>query len=304
MKASISTLILCAAAFFPFAAAGASAQAETDSLARFLPGEIDGWKPSADELYTGDKIFEYIDGAGEVYRAYNFRSVLARRYTKPDRPDVIADFFDMGTPADAFGVFTHGLEGERLDIGQGSVSSAGQISFWKDRYFISLYAETETPEVRRTLLGLGRAIAGAIPGEGKLPGIIDLLPERFDPRKVRYFHNHLILNYHFFVSKDNILLLDDTTEAVLALTREGTLRIYLLIVKYPSPSAAAQALESFGREYLHGDPESGPVQIKERQWTAAMSGRAHVFIVFGAPSREEAFSIVYLACGRLAGGRL
>jgi len=306
MKTSISTLVLYAAKFLLFAAVPAGvafAQVETASLARHLPGEIGGWKPAGDDLYTGDRIFEYIDGAGEVYRAYNYRSLLARRYAKPGRPDIIVDLFDMGTAADAFGVFTHGLEGERLDIGQGAVSMEGLVSFWKDRYFVSLYVETETPEVRRALLDLSRAIASSIPGEGKLPGILALFPEGFDVRTARYFHKHLILNYHFFVSSDNILLLDDTTEAALASSGEGARKISLLIIRYPSVPAADRAAGSFAKNYLHGDAGSGPVQIKDRKWAAAVSRGAHLFVVFNAPSRDEAGSILDRAAGNFAGGR-
>jgi hypothetical protein len=304
MKALISGLIPCAMGFLLFAAAvaGVSAQEHATSLSRFLPGVIDGWKPaSADEVYSGDQIFEYIDGAGEIYSAYNYRSLLARRYAKPGWPDIIADFFDMGTAADAFGAFTHGLEGERLDIGQGAASTEGQVSFWKDRYFVSLYAETETPEVRRALLDLGGAIAGAVPGKGKLPEILALFPEGFDVRNARNFHSHLILNYHFFVSQDNILLLDNTTEAALTPSGEGVRKVDLLIVRYPSVSAAAGALESFAENYLHGDAGSGPVEIKDGKWTATLARGAYLFIVFGAPSRDKAGSILDEAAGKLAG---
>jgi hypothetical protein len=303
MKALITAVFPCVMGFWLFTAMaiGLCAQVETENSTRFLPGEIDGWKTAADELYTGKKIFEYIDGAGEVYRAYNYRSLLARRYANPGQADIIADFFDMGTAADAFGVFTHGLEGERLEIGQGAVSMEGLISFWKDRYFVSLYVETETPEVRRALLGLSRAVARSIPGEGKLPGILALFPERFDVRKARYFHSHMILNYHYFVSSENILLLDETTEAALASSGEGARKVNLLIVRYPSASVAARAAESFAHSYLQRDVDSGPVEIKDGQWADAASRGAYLFIVFGAPSRDEAGSLLKGVAGKLAG---
>jgi hypothetical protein len=286
---------------FATAAIGLCAQAGTENLARFLPAEVDGWKTASDDLYTGDEIFGYIDGAGEVYRAYNYRSLRARRFAKPGEPDIVVDLFDMGTAADAFGVFTHGLEGERLAIGQDAVSMEGLVSFWKDRYFISLYAESETPGVRRALLGLGRAIAGAIPGEGERPAILALFPGRFDARGARYFRSHLILNYHYFIAGENILRLDGTTEAALAATGEGGTKAYLLIVRYPSSAAADGAAESFAKGYLRGDAGSGPVEIKDGRWTAAIKRGAHLIVVFGAPSRDEAVGILEEASGKLAG---
>jgi len=303
MKASITAVAPVAMGLFLFvvAAIGLRAQKETENMARLLPGEIDGWKTASDDRYAGDEIFVYIDGAGEVYRAYNYRSLLARRYAKPGQPDIVVDLFDMGTAADAFGVFSHGLEGERLEIGQDAVSMEGLISFWKDRYFISLYAETETLDVRRALLDLGRAIAGAIPGEGRRPGILGLFPDRFDTRSARYFRSHLILNYHYFIASENILRLDGTTEAALASSGEGARKVRLLIVRYPSVSDAAGAADSFYRDYLHGDAGSGPAEIKDGRWTAAVTRGAYLVVVLGAPSREDALIILDEAAGGLAG---
>jgi hypothetical protein len=303
MKALITAVFPCALGFWLFMAMAISlgAQVEAENLARFLPGEIDGWKTASDDRYAGDEIFGYIDGAGEVYRAYNYRSLLARRYAKPGEPDIVVDLFDMASAADAFGVFTHGLEGERLEIGQDAVSMEGLVSFWKDRYFISLYAESETPGVRGALLDLGRAIAGSIPGEGKKPAILGLFPDRFDARSARYFHSHLILNYHYFIASEDILRLDGTAEAALAPAAEGRPKAHLLIVRYPSASAADGAAESFAKSYLHGDARSGPAETKDGRWTAGSTRGAYLVIVLGAPSRDEAVIILGEAAGGLAG---
>ena len=37
---------------------------------------------------------------------------MARRFHKDGKPDIVVDAFDMGSSEDAFGVFTHDLDGE------------------------------------------------------------------------------------------------------------------------------------------------------------------------------------------------
>ena len=82
-----------------------------------LPTRIHGWQAEpADRIFDDRTIFSYIDGAAEVYRAYNLKSCLSRRYTKSAATAIILDIFDMGTGEDAFGVFTHDTDGERLEI--------------------------------------------------------------------------------------------------------------------------------------------------------------------------------------------
>ena len=85
------------------------------------------------------------------------------------------------------------------DLGQGSEYAAGLLTFWKDRYYVSILAYPETPATRDIVFQLGRAIAGAIPNEGPLPPILDRLPaEGLMPETVRYFHHYIWLNSFLF----------------------------------------------------------------------------------------------------------
>jgi hypothetical protein len=255
-------------------------------LGEFLPQEINGWKAEGkDELYDPETIFDYIDGAGEVYRSYNFLHLLVRRYIKEGRPDMVADFFDMGKPREAFGVFTHDVEGEESGVGQGSTYKGGLLSFWKDRFFVSLYAEEETEETKEALLALGQKVDASIEDEGEKPEIIYCLPpEEIVEKSIHYFHNHIILNYHFFVADENILLLDQETEAALGTYEEGNVR--LLIIRYPQQERASAAYKSFIKHYMPDAQQGGVVQTEDAKWTAARINGSFVFLVFHAPSES------------------
>jgi hypothetical protein len=261
------------------------------TLASFIPVAAGPWLSEADQVFDAESIFEYIDGAGEVYRAYNMKLLVARRFHKDGRPDIVVDAFDMGSPADAFGVFTHDLEGEDAGLGQGSTYKAGLLSFWKDRYFLSIYAEEETPETRDAVLELGREIAGAIPGRGDPPALLRLLPrEGLEARKVRFFHGHALLNYHYFVAAENILLLGRETDAVLAPYGDKGGRSTLFVGAYRDGVAAAQAKESFRRAYLPDAADGGVVRTENGKWTAVRALGRFVAVVFDAASEAEAAS--------------
>jgi hypothetical protein len=267
---------------------------EKISLGDLLPGEIYGWQATGkDEIYDPQTIFDYIDGAGEVYRSYNFKQLLARRFSKKGEPDLVADLFDMETSQDAFGVFTHDLEGEEVGIGQGSTYNGGLLSFWKDLFFVSLYSEEETEDTRKALFALGEKVASSIKKEGKKPAIVSLLPsENLAEKSVHYFHNHLILNYHFYVSDENILLLDQQTEAALGIYRENNEKSYILAVRYPEASKASLAYESFIKSYMPDAAELGLVQTEDLKWTAARLHQDFIIIIFNALSRFSAKGII------------
>jgi hypothetical protein len=250
-------------------------------LAAFIPSTIGPYVSEADQTFDAETIFDYIDGAGEVYRSYNMKLLVSRRFHKDGKPDIVVDFFDMGSPDDAFGVFTHDLDGEDAAIGQGSTYKAGLLSFWKDRYFGSVFAEEETAETKRLVLELGRRIAAAVPGEGAKPAVLAYLPlDGLGAGRVRFFHNHSVLNYHYFVADTNILLLDQKTDAVLADYGGKGDRSRLLVVACADAVAAAKAGESFALAYLPEAREKGAVKTENGRWTAVRVHGKYVVIVF------------------------
>lgn len=278
--AFLSLLAACGGGFF---LSGQPAKPDARLLASFIPATAGPWLSEADQVYDAQTIFSYIDGAGEVYRSYNMKLLVARRFHKDGKPDLVVDAFDMGSSADAFGVFTHDLEGEEAGIGQGSLYRAGLLTFWKDRYFFSIYTEEETAATRALVLDLGRSVAKAIPGEGAKPEILRFLPgEGLEAGRVRYFHNFSVLNYHRFVADTDVLRLAGADGAVLAPYQGPDGRSDLLIVLYPSAAAAAAAEVSFLKA-------AGPAsKAKNGRWTVARVVGRSVSVVFDAASDKDA----------------
>jgi hypothetical protein len=289
MKRAGPTFILLALVLGGTAFMAARSTDQGRALASFIPAEFTGWTIEEDQVFDAETIFNYVDGAGEVYRSYNMKSLFARRFAAKGKPALVVDLFDMGTSADAFGLFTHDLDGEDAATGQGSTYKGGLLSFWKGRYFASVYAEDETPETKQAVLRLGRKIDGAIRETGEKPALVSMLPpEGLQTKDIRFFHNHSVLNYHFFVADENILQLDQTTAAVLASYGDKDVRSRLLVVRYSGVEKAEAALDSFVKAYMPDARGAGIVRTEDGNWTAARRKDRLVIIVFQAPSREFA----------------
>jgi len=259
-------------------------------LGALLPKEINGWKANEeDKLYDEETIFDYIDGAGEIYRAFNFKSLLARKFSKEGQPDIIADLFDMGSAKDAYGIFSHSLEEEEIAIGQGATYMGGLLSFWKDRFFVSLYSEEETEEAKKALFSMAEEIASSIKDEGRIPAIVSFFPpENLDRTKIRYFHNYIILNYHFFVADENILYLNQETDAALGLYKQNGERSYLLLVHYPGEDRAKKAFDNFLAVYMPDAERTNIVRTEDGKWTAARLKKGLVSVIFNALTESQA----------------
>jgi len=255
-----------------------------------LPDRIEGWTAEPEDRFFDDEtIFDYIDGAGEVYRAYNMRTCLSRRYIAPKGPPITMDIFDMGSSEDAFGVFTHDQDGEALDVGQGALYRSGWLSFWKDRFFVSIYVEEETAAAKKAVRNLGKVVALLIAARGPKPRILSHLPsEGRKPQSVRYLHHHMVLNYHFYLSNENILNLGPNTDAALADYQRGKEFARLLVVMYPSEGKAKEALASLLLHYLPEADSTGVVALENGTWAAATAKGKLLAIVLEADSCQLA----------------
>jgi hypothetical protein len=260
------------------------------------PAASEGWRwDGKEEIYETRAIFDYIDGAGEVYLAYNFKNLTVRQFEKKGHPLIIAELYDMGSPNDAYGIFSLERQDEEAGIGQGSEFGGGLLRFWKGRYFVSVYADGEGPEAGQAVLGLGRAMADAIRATDPAPRLIRALPDGkmgLVEKSIRYLHSHILLNQRFFIATRNILNLTPRTEAVLAQYLHAGKKIHLLLVRYPDAKEAAAALQGFKAAYMPEASAKGVLQTEEGKWTSAGRVNEFVLIVFGAPGEREAGELI------------
>jgi hypothetical protein len=261
-------------------------------ISELFPDEIDGWMPSGDfETYDRDGIFTYIDGAGEVYRMYDFREVWVRQYRKNGAPQIIIEVFDMGKPEDAYGVYRHASRGGDAGIGQNSEFNGGLLSFWQGRFYITLLPEKLTDETRNAVLDAGKEIAGKIEDGGQAPKLVSYMPvENRIANSLKYFHLYTSLNYHYYLASENILDLSKDTDAALAVYEPD--RTYLVLIEYPSPDKAAGARSSFISAYIPEAGEEGIYEIQSDSWTAIDRVDSYLVMVFDAVSKQACLDII------------
>ena len=258
-----------------------------DDIGRNLPASIAGWtKAGPPVVYTPQNLSTYIDGGAELFLSYNFKNALSQKYKASDKDEMTVDIFDMGSSYDAFGVFAHSRETIDSSVGQGSEYAAGLLTFWKDRYYVSILAYPETPAKKDIVLTLGRTIADAIQGRGQLPPILALLPpDGLSPASVRYFHHYIWLNSFQFVSDDNVLDIGNDTPAALGTYKKGGVALVVLVVRYPNPTRAEAASARFNKDIL-GGAANGLRETKSGRWTGLQRRSDLITVVFNAPSAD------------------
>jgi len=262
-------------------------------LSAFLPVQSNEWSMESDQYFNNENLYDYIDGAAELYLSYGFNTVISRRYACPDEMDIVVEIFDMNGARDAFGVFTNMREKNQHEFGQGSQQIEGSLIFWKDHYFVSLSTHRNTGRSLAAMKKIAAFIDHAIPNENQVPAILGLLPEQnLVSEGYCYFHHYIWLNSYYYIANYNILDVNDQTDGIVAKYGSPDRRSYLLLIQYPDEQAAQAAYAQFVSEFSPELKAANAVRLKDDTWhTAALYERLFAS-VFNAPGKEEAIQLL------------
>jgi hypothetical protein len=267
--------------------------------------ESGGWKWDGKiKGFNSRTLFDYMNGAAELYLAYGFQGLDVYQFEKPGQPSLTMEIYTMGSSADAYGIFSFERQDEDAGIGQGSEFGGGMLRFWKGRNFVSLYGEGEGPELETAVLSLGKEVAQALPENGPPPSWIQNLPDKqlgLIPKSVRFLRSHVLLNQRYFIANQNILQLNPQTEAVIAQYQRGSQKIQMLMIHYSTAKQAEAALQSFKKAYM---PEAGAkesLRTEDGKWTVARRHGEFILAVFGAPALADAEELIKAAGAKLRG---
>jgi hypothetical protein len=290
MHASVLRVVAAAALSLAGLTTATSAAPAEPDFAAGLPDQVGVWKrPAKPAGYDRKTLYDYIDGGAELFLAFDFVRATTFVYTAGEDDEIKVDIFDMGGPRGAFGVFAHSRETIAAEVGQGSEYGGGLLTFWKDRWFVSVLGYPETESKRKAVYELGRTIATLIAATGTPPAILSALPKPgLDEASARTFHHHLLQNHYVFVSHDNPLRIGKGTEAVLArYVRQGE-RHFLLLVDYPTEAEARKAQRSFRSSVLGG----ASTAKRGDRWNGLRRTGKRLVIVLAAHSRQAASQIL------------
>ncbi len=275
---AIAAVIICT--IIIISCSGSGEKEEPSAMDKLVPAEMLGWKAQPEtEKYDRETIFDYINGAGEVYLSYGFQKVDVTRFSKADAPEISVEIFDMKTPEDAYGVFSHSRESEEEGIGGGYEFGGSLLCFWKGQYFACVRSDEDTPESKDAVFAMARSIDSSIASAGNKPDVVGFLPSsNLGKGSVRYFHSQASLNYHYFLSEENLLHLDTNTQAALGSYNPGN--VNLLCVQYPNPDLARAAYDSFIDGFMPEGKETGAAKVENHRWVVAEVIDNCVVIVF------------------------
>lgn len=285
-----------------------------------LPKAMGLWtRPDSPRVVNAESIFDYMDGAGELYIGYRFDHLESYEYKAKAQKNILVELYFMKSADDAYGLLSLDWGGKPVELDPSAQEKAspdnflwpralygeGLLRIWSDNIYARIMAYLETAESKEAVLSLGRAVVKGRKNPPP-PQLLVHLPSSFQPDwkllqdRVSFFRNHLVLNSIYYLSQENILDLDLSTEAVTALYEredppEGRARIRFLQVKYPDQKQASKALAHFHKAYLPEHPyqkEKVKAFHVEDGWLGYRHKNRTLSFIFECPEQETVRTIM------------
>lgn len=263
--AVVCAAVAVASIFIPACAAG------KPPAAPVVPA---GWK-QAEPVRTifGDGIFDYMDGAGEIPKACGYRTLKVLNYVGPGGAKITVEMYDMGTSANAFGLYSmkRTPNSRIILLAHRSALGYSDLVFWKDRYTFVVFSEGQRRASATDLLAFAKAFGAMQTRPGQLPDLLRYLPRQgYVQNSVRFFRGKPALDTVKFLPQDVFRLRVHPEAAVAQYTRpQGT----VMVIRYPTAKTAAEVAQACRRT-----PAVKDIQVVQQ-------GRL-LGAVWGAPSRS------------------
>ena len=175
---------------------------EESSLLSLLPKFEDWTLSEKPQSYIPGNLFEYINGAAEIYLAYDFKELIVGLYGKKKEADdasLSVEIYDMGSAKNSFGIYSaeRFSESDFIPVGNQGYLEEGTLNFLVGRYYIKLLCFDCGDESDEVLKSFSGKIVHKVKDKGQLPPVLSYFPKEGLVRNSERFILRNFLGYGF-----------------------------------------------------------------------------------------------------------
>jgi len=141
--------------------------------------EIKGWKLQVDKVvYNTDNLWEVINGAAELYLAYNFQELYQAVYSAGNEREVKVELYRHDTPVNTYGIYTAERMPDYTFIEMGVQGYTGEdiLNFFTGCYYVKISSYGGNAVDEETLKSIAGKVSLSLDQQGSWPGEIFLFP--------------------------------------------------------------------------------------------------------------------------------
>lgn len=214
--------------------------------------EISGFKNTETKKHVPDNLFEYINGAAELYNAYNFIDLNLKVFEASEDRVITIEIYRHNSKSDAFGIYSQErpYECEYLNIGVQANYIEGYLNFYQSNYYVKISSFNLGDKDRKLLSQTARAVSEKIGKDGTPPALLALFPDKNKMQNSEAYISKDFLGYSFFENAYKCSYSMEGNEYQIFIIEEkdstsanDTLSEYLKAVKAPEDSMKKEIFE-------------------------------------------------------------
>ena len=152
---------------------------------------LDGFSYAAPTRYSPANLYDYINGAAELFIRYGFEELHSLEYSRgqgADESALTVDIYRHSSANHGYGIYSRDrIRAQTLaDIGAAAAYQPGALNFLKGRYYVKLSSYQLGDADAELLAGTARTIAAALDGTAALPAEASCFPTSTPPPTVEY----------------------------------------------------------------------------------------------------------------------
>jgi len=163
--------------------------------------KIGEWKPQEDvQVYSEDNLFDYINGASELYLSYKFRQLDVVYYKNRSKLEITVEIYTHSAPLYAFGIYSQerSPDAKFLNLGSESYIDASNLFILTGEHYIKIFSYDLGENAETTLTEFSRSIVELLNADNNLPPLLSAFPEEnLRPKSIQFIAENL-LGYAFF----------------------------------------------------------------------------------------------------------
>ena len=166
----------------------------------FFP-EIQGFTKSGDSIsYKPETLFEYMDGAAELYLIYDFSGLNLQIYKDKNDNTITAEIYDQQNVNNSFGIYSQErpYECEFIPIGAQANYIEGHLNFYQGRYYVKIIGYNLGAKDKEYLVTEGKILSGLLDEKSALPKMLKTFPDKNKIKNSEEYIAKDFLGYSYF----------------------------------------------------------------------------------------------------------
>jgi hypothetical protein len=156
-----------------------SLHADSKDMPSIFP-HFEGWtQKGKPDIYTADNLFEYINGAAEVFLSYDFQKLVVLNYENPKGHSFTIDVYQHSSDRNGFGIYSQEKpqKGNFQTIGAQGYYEKGILNFFKGSFYVKMSGYDLGDNDKKILTTAAKELAKVLDGSADFPPAAKCFPE-------------------------------------------------------------------------------------------------------------------------------